>query len=582
MPYDYAHNTWILDDDMTRLQKEKFSAAEIQERKHNDWNENYELYRNKVRTNRLTQRQAVNIPLMKETIKTLLSKVDDPPDVSFTENTGDELKELYYQEIWNREFIENKLELVDMLDKKNVFLYGQSVKMLNIYESGVKTDVLDVFDILLDPLMSPGQIETSRFIIRQNIFRSVRDVLADDRYNNAGKEELKIWADSPPGLAMSQLNKEEWDKKMERLRAMGVNADDFHNFAAGDRLVNLTEHFTTVWNKSKKEFERRVITYAEDKIKLRDVTLEEALGVDFWPFVVWSEDPETNDIYPDSVADLVRTPNKVLNVWYSQLVENRTLKNFQMHWYNPVDGYEAKTYTPGPGVMIPAPPGEDINKNIRPVEISGLDDTFDAINAITRIVERGTGATAIDKGTAEKGQQTLGEVQILVGKSEERAISTAKYYRMAWQELAEKWDKLMHANAPKFFKLYKQAASGKIYFKKVFKNDWWSSEGYTITVRSSSEQEANDIKSFQKWQAVVALSPNNVPLREVYLNRAIDLLDVTPAEREKIQQGEQQMMEMMQRQNETQQMTEQQQPMNPEEQVLEQSINDKLQELQNV
>lgn len=582
MPYDYAHNTWILDDDMTRLQKEKFSAAEIQERKHNDWNENYELYRNKVRTNRLTQRQAVNIPLMKETIKTLLAKVDDPPDVSFTENTGDELKELYYQEIWNREFIENKLELVDMLDKKNVFLYGQSVKMLNIYESGVKTDVLDVFDILLDPLMSPGQIETSRFIIRQNIFRSVRDVLADDRYDNAGKEELKIWADSPPGLAMSQLNKEEWDKKMERLRAMGVNADDFHNFAAGDRLVNLTEHFTTVWNKSKKEFERRVVTYAEDKIKLRDVTLEEALGVDFWPFVIWSEDPETNDIYPDSVADLVRTPNKVLNVWYSQLVENRTLKNFQMHWYNPVDGYEAKTYTPGPGVMIPAPPGEDINKNIRPVEISGLDDTFDAINAITRIVERGTGATAIDKGQAEKGQQTLGEVQILVGKSEERAISTAKYYRMAWQELAEKWDKLMHANAPKFFKLYKQAASGKIYFKKVFKNDWWSKEGYTITVRSSSEQEANDIKSFQKWQAVVSLSPNNVPLREVYLNRAIDLLDVTPAEREKIQQGEKQMMEMMQRQNEAQQMTDQQQPMNPEEQALEQSINDKLQELQNV
>ena len=182
---------------------------------------------------------------------------------------------------------------------------------------------------------------------------------------------------------------------MERLQAMGVTSDNFKNFAAGDMLINLTEHFTRRWNEKTQGFEKRVVVYAEDTIVLLDELLEDLIGCDFWPFVIWSEDPETTDVYPDSVGDLVRTPNKVLNVWYSQLIENRSLKNFQMHWYSPNQNYQPTTYTPGPGAMLPAPPGDDISKVIKPVEISGLDDTLAAINAITMIVERGTGATAI-------------------------------------------------------------------------------------------------------------------------------------------------------------------------------------------
>jgi len=231
MPYDLNTNSWVLDEEMVRLTKEKKAGAELQLRKHPDWNDNYELYRNKVRTNRLTQRQAINIPLMKETIKTLLSKIDDPPEVDWKENSGDEMKELYYQEIWNQMSIDNKLELVDVLDKKNVLLYGFSVKKLNIADEGVKINVLDVFDVLVDPLMTTGNIETARFVIHQNIMKGVREILADKRYLKSGKDELKVWADSPPGITQTNNNEEEWRKKMERLEALGVDADDFSVFA---------------------------------------------------------------------------------------------------------------------------------------------------------------------------------------------------------------------------------------------------------------------------------------------------------------------------------------------------------------
>ena len=538
--YDFNTNSWKRSPLMEKLYAEKETGRRLQEHKHEDWDDNYTLYRNKVKTNRLTQRQAVNIPLMKETVKTLLARIDDAPNVEWKELSGDEQKELIYQEVWNQKLKDNNMELIDILDKKNVLLNGFSVKKLNIAEDGIDITVEDAYDHFFDPLMNPWDIESARFITHQNIFRSIRDILADERYNEEGKEQLKMWAESSPGLSQTQKNKEDWEKKMERIRAMGVSHSEFALYAAGDRLVNLTEHFYSQWDAKKNKFIRRVCVYADDHIELYNETLDQCIGVDFWPFVYWSEDPELGDVYPDSVADLVRTPNKVLNVWFSQLIENRTLKNFQMHWFSPTQGYTPTTYTPGPGMMLPAPPSPDgdIRKTIMPVEISGLDDTLEAIAALTNIVERGTGATAIEKGQGEQGQQTLGEIEILVGKANERATGMAKFYRLSWYELAWKWDKLMHANKPKFLKLFKQGRSGKLYPKRVYAGDWASEAGYEPMVRSTSEQETESVKTLQKFSYVQAQYPNNVALRKIGQKRQLEALDLTPEELRQVEEAE--------------------------------------------
>jgi len=541
MPYNTTTNSWTLTPEMERLKIEREAAVKLQERKHEDWNDNYELYRNKVKTNRLTQRQAVNIPLMKETLKTNLSKIDEKPEVDWKERGGDEQKELFYQEMWEEMGRRNKIELIDMLDKKNVLLYGASTTKLIPSEKGVDFAVLDIYDIAIDPTYNAWDLESARYIIHQNIFRPVREILADERYTKEGREELKVWVDSPPGITQSEVNKEEFEKKMERLKSMGIDHGDFAYFAGGDRLINITEHYTKVWNPKKKEFEKRVVVYAENCIELLNETLEELIGVDFWPFVRWCEDPETNDVYPDSVADLVRTPNKVLNVWFSQDIENRTLKNFNMHWYLPNQNYTPQTYTPGPGVMLPAPPGDDISKVLKQVEVGDLTQNWDAINQLIQIVERGSGATAIDKGVGEQGAQTLGEVEILVGKTNERATAMAKFYRMAWYEKAWKWDKLMHANAPKKMTLCKVGKSGKIYEKNVFKVDWVSESGYEPMVKSSSEQENESIKSIQKFMFILGQFPNNLALRKIAQKRMLESVDLSSEELKEVEEGEKQM-----------------------------------------
>jgi hypothetical protein len=543
-------NTLGQSDLMTKLLAEKKAARELKERRYLEWNQNYELYRNKVKTNRLTQRQEVNIPLMKETIKTLLSRVDDAPTVDWKELSGDSMKELYFQEWWNHDYERLNLEGIDVQDKKTVLLYGRSFKKLNWLDNGFSCQSLDIYDTLIDPLTDPLDIESARYIIHQNIFRSLRDILADDRYSTEGKNKLKIHLMSPEGIVQQGKDKEEWEKKMDRLKSLGVSSGDFDLFAGGDVMVNLCEHYTNIWDTKKKAFERRVIVYANDTIELLNESLEDLLGVNFWPFVSWAEDIETQDIWSDSVADLVRVPNQVVNIWFSQLVENRTLRNFQMHWYDATqEGYTPQTYEPGPGRMLPAP--GDPNKTILPVNIQGLDETLTAIQFVTTLVERGTGATSIEKGQAEKRQATLGEIEILVGKAQERAIAMTKMYRRAWFEFANKYYELNAANASEKRTLYK-TSRGVVYPKTVFPADWKSEQGFKPIVASTSEQEEESTKGLQKFQFILQQFPENQVLKRISQKRMLETLDLTPEELKEVEEAQKQAEVLAQQQSQLQ------------------------------
>lgn len=528
-----------------KLRAEKRSAREYQERKHPEWNENYELYRNKVRTNQLVQRQAVNIPLMKETIKTLISKIDDAPMIDWEEKSGDEFKEIVLQEKWNSWTKAVNIEGVDIQDKKTCLLYGRPHKKLNWTGGKLTLDALDPFDVVIDPLTNPLDLETAHFIIHQNIFRTLREILANPRYSAEGKAKLKHHLSTKGGVIQSGANREEYEKKMERLAAMGVNSHDFATFGEGDTIVNLSEHITNMWEKGK--FVRYVVVYADDEVELMKLPLKDALGVEFYPYTTWTEDIETQDYYTDSVADLVRVPNKIMNIWFSQMVENRTLGNFNMHWFDATAAnYTPQTYEPGPGKMLPAPGNP--RETIMPVEMAKLDDNMEALEYLTRIVERATSATAIDKGLSEKTKQTLGEVEILLGKAMERTVAMAKFYRQSWYELATKWYALMEANQTKKETLYKTDSNGKVWPKVVYPSDWKSSAGYEPIVRSTAEQETERTKGMQKLIYIRGLFPHNKAVERIMQSRALEMVDVTPAELREVQEEQERVNEELAKQ----------------------------------
>ncbi len=550
-----------------RLKKEKKSAKEFQSRRRDDWDDNYDLYRNKVFTNRLTQRQAVNIPLLKETIKTIMAKIDDEPKVEWKELSGDMAKEIVMQEIWNSDYERLNLEAVDSQDKKTVLLYGRAFKKLNWIDGAFDVKALDIYDVTVDPLTDPINLETARFVIHQNIFRSLQEVLNDDRYNRKSREMLNQWVNSKEGMVQGEKNREEWERKMQRIKDMGYDQSDFPLYAGGDVIVNLTEHFTNVWNESAKKFERHVVVYANDTVEMMDELLMDLLGVDFWPFVTWGDDIETQDFWSDGVADLVRTPNKILNIWFSQLVENRSLQNMNMHWYAPQQGYTPQTYEPSQGAMLAAPPlapGQSINDVITPVAVGELDKSMDSINFLTSIIERATATEAIQKGsTAQKGTPRKAQVDAAMAAASERTLAIMKFYRRAWEDFCQKWYKIVDANASKKQTLYKTSKSGKIYPKTVYPGDWRSKNGYRARVRSTSEQEADNQKGIQKFMFVLQQFPGNAALTSIVQKRMLEMVDLTSEEIKEIGDAQKQ-VEQQQKQQQQQQPPQQQQPQPPQ------------------
>ena len=182
--------TTPIDPLVQRLKTEKTSAYNFQARRHEQWNTNYELYRDRVQTNRLTQRQAVNYPLMKETLLTVLSNIDDAPDILFKILERGEVaakKEMILNELWDYHYDKGNYEDLDILDKKNVLLAGRSFKKLNFLEREFKLDVLDTFDVLVDPKVKPLDLESARFIIHTHIFKPLREIMASTKYLPEGK-----------------------------------------------------------------------------------------------------------------------------------------------------------------------------------------------------------------------------------------------------------------------------------------------------------------------------------------------------------------------------------------------------------
>lgn len=532
---------WSAEDELDlRVQKYREGAYAHQERRHQDWRDIYGLYRDNVVTNRLIQRQSVNVPLMKESIRTMISKTDEFTDIYFESLSGDKQKEIFLNEYWKWYYKEDKLELKDIVDKKQVGLYGRSIMKLNLFDGRPTAEVLEPYDWLCDRYADPADIEnTAMYQAHINIFKSISDIEANPIYEDNKVSELRTKYASAMGLITSEENAKAMVAKNERMQDLGLN--DINNPEVGQTYVELNEHYIKLWDD---ESNRLVlnIRITADSITLMSKPLEDLFGINFFPFTTWADDIEKTDIWSDGMGDVVKTPNKILNSFFSSMIENRTLRNFGMHFYDATasDKWIPQTYDPVPFGWYPT--AGDPNKTTKQVEIPDLTESMDEMNFIIGMVERATASTATEKGVQEKGDVTLGQVKLMLANSNQRITSIAKFYRLARIEFGDKWYKFLMANEKwiKPVELYKKSSKGK-YFKETVKtSDWKDEQGYVCKVVSSSERDQKNIEQVQKMQAVSNMFPNNLPLKNILKKRALDLVELSPEEIKEVMDFEEQ------------------------------------------
>lgn len=529
------------DPELIMLKNNKQSGFNYRQRRDDDWLENYTLYRDRVIYNRLTQRQSVNIPLMKTQIRTLLVDVDDMPVIEFENLDNDKDAEIFQNEYWKWTVERNKMDLKDIVDKRQVFLFGRTFDQMQIVDGMVKFSIIDPQDILVDRYLDPTDLDSSRFLIHTHIYVPLSELKSNKSYDQQAVADLEQWFSSTQGVVKDATNARMVADRNAKMTEMGV--PDVDNPVLGETIVELSLHFNYHKEEGDEEEELYLYVEAENYRTLLKDKLENVIGVTadhYWrnhyPYNTWADDVEVQDFWSDGIADIIRVPNKVLNTWFAQMVENRTLRNFGMNYYDStLEGFAPQSYEPKPfaWIPIPVPTGSDINKIVQRIDIPDLADSLPEMNFMIQMSEKATGATTTQQGAQNETQVTLGEVQLALGQAQQRIKGMAKFYIPAWKSRGEKFLKLIEAAPDKLdaVKLYKKGRnSSDIYPMEVSPDNWMTKSGYSTKVWSQDEKNTEDTNALQKINAALAMMPDNPVLREVSQKRLLNFAELTPDE----------------------------------------------------
>lgn len=531
-------------DTLDKLRINKQSAFTFRRRRQPDWLTNYTLYRDRVMTNRLTQRQSVNIPLIKSTIKTLLKDIDDPPMLNFANLENNDQAEVYYNEYWEFASQRNQLVLKDVVDKRQVMLFGRSFKFMNIVQGHFYWEIVDPQDVLVDRYVDPTNIDSARFVIREHIYVPLASLKTNPMFDNAAVRRIQEYMTTEPGLLKASQNQLDWVEKQSRVAALGVT--DAFSPVLGETYVELVQFFYKEFDKKSNADRNKLTIVCEEMEVLYSKDLEEHIGqtsddfwVDHYPVSTWADETERTDFWSDGVADPLRTLNIVLNSWFSQMVENRSLQNFGMNYFNSSlgeEGFTPQTFEAVPWGWYPIPVGASgkITDSIMRVDIPDLSSTLGEIEFIMNLAQQSSAATTFQQGIQPQGQQvTLGEVQLLLKNAQEKVKAMSVYYTESWKDFGVKYTKLLEAAGDLIDETQinkKGRMSKKNYAKKISPKMWYSKAGYKVEVLLKQDMEEKTAADLQKLQYSKSIMPMNHTLDTIIKKKSLEFSDLTSSE----------------------------------------------------
>lgn len=528
------------------LRTDEVADYKFLERRLPQFTENYQLYRDKVIINRLTQRQSINVPLIKGIVKTTLSSVDEFDDVQHEEKGNNKDKEIAFNEIWKDWVVRDKIAIKDVVGTKHVLLYGKNWERFNIIGGRLTLEEREPFDFVVDRNSDPSDLETARRVTEINIFRTIDQLQANPLYDKEAVKRLKVWYATSTGLIKQEQITQALQEKNQRLSDMGV--PDIDNPVLGTTLVELKIYRFKEWDdKDQEDIVHVMVTAGPSAEILMAKPMREVMGLNEYDALTWSDDPERTDHYPDGTADTARTINKLLNSMISSLAENRIMRNMGMQYYDATasENWSPAGFEPTPFGWYPLPgKPQDI---VQRVDIPDMSEAIDEMDYVKKIVEAATAATTTLQGDTEKSKVTLGEVELAMSAAKERMGTLAKFKLIHAKARAEKWGKLMNANADKLddIKLYKKSSRGNWFGQTITPNMWKSKDGYDCRVVSSAERERKNTEGINKLNAVVAQFPDNPVMKKIYQKKLLDFGEISPDDAQAVMEFEEQKQQMM-------------------------------------
>jgi hypothetical protein len=469
-----------------------------------DWHQTEDLYYGKVKKS-LKGRFNIPLPIMSGFINTLISKIDDPPIIQFTQGNeadyrGTQKVQAFADKIRQKD--DYDWDMIDIDGKKINSMYGRTIfKAYGEYDKNFNFCLsnTDVYDFYCDPL-GGGDLENHSFCGENNIVKSKADL---EEGAKSGLYDTKSVKSLLNNLDEAPEKKDDRNNEAEANRYYALDLDNKKfNYVAGG-ACRLVESGTTykgqrlycLWS-----YERGVLVRCE--------LLKDVFKSNLWQWTSWASNRDIFNFWSLAPADDMRPIAEVMKILANQEFDNRHKQNWGMRAYDPAmfpNGAELQWRPNGlVAVRYGSSQVQAIGNGLYEFKTPQLGGTIDLVNWLNGFVGEKTGITA-----GAQGQSQDDKVGIYYGNLQQVADRLGlfnKSYVKAWKSVSRRflWACKEHLNSPEAIKLI--GADG-VEWDKISKDD--VNPGIDIMITGSNAQvQLDEIKKKRQLETLMSIEKN--------------------------------------------------------------------------
>jgi hypothetical protein len=478
----------------------KFKQPRLEEIKKSE-----DLYLNKTKKP-LKGRFNIPIPVMGGFVDELMSKIDDPPNLTFTHRTeADYMKAKKVTAAWQQDSTKEESEWdISDLDCKKLACFS-GVGISKIYaESDPKyrsvLDIVDINDFNFEP-MGGAILERHLFCGEENIFKT-KFQLEEGIGNIYDAEQVGILI-ANISSGEQKKNQDLYENKTNRFAGLGL--DPKTNNYVGVDLYNLTEWY--MQHNGKRYY---LLFDYPTGIWVRCEELKNVFESELWPYTPWHTHRDRFNFLSKAPCDDMRPIAEGIQILVNQAFENRQKRNWGQRAYDDDIFPDPAQLEFRPAGLVKAKPGPNrrISDGIYVFETPEVSGTIDLIAFMDNFAGKKTGVA-----TGEDQDKKVGIYYGDLKKVADRMNLYNKYYKNAQRAMGRRYVWGLKEHMPE--KLAVKVIGDKgIDWQDLIREDLDVELDIAIS-GSNSQAEADAIKAKQKNDSLIYVTGHPLLQKEV-------------------------------------------------------------------
>lgn len=468
-------------------------------------------------------------PFMSGFVDTLMSKLDDLPQVEFEHtDEADYNSARKYQALFNQEVVSTlpnaKWSLKDRWCRKLAIFSGVGVYSIHGESDNgdfkLNFGVKDYYDFHCEP-GGGGDLEEHIFCGEEGIFKTREELLDGVTLGIYDEEQVTKILTTGESSDYKQ-NQDEYNQRLNRHRGLGLDPES--NNYVGQDLYKFCQWFLKYkgvrWYCL---FEEMTGTWIRVKALQELFPVVPQTGDALWPYVAWHTNEEARLFWSKAPTDDARPIAVNINRLINQELYNREKKNTGQRAYDPEMFYDTEAlqdWRPDGLVPFDSKGGSrTAQSGIYTFQVGELGGSLDLVSFLDSYSGQKTGTTPGSQGQAPKDQKVgvyFGELK----QVEARLSLYNKSYKEAWAEIAYRFIQAVDDHVTKPIAIKMLGADG-VEWEEFTAEDKQRNRDFNIKIKGGTDElQENLAKQARKAEVLKLVQSANPQWKDMEILKA--------------------------------------------------------------